>query len=154
MAMMLPNWLGEALNYIGFNWPLSNEDVLAEWAGDFRALAADADALQDQINAAVRHVQSHNHGEAVEAFVTRVRDGESNLSAVADFHDACNLAAGVCDVCAQIVVVLKGVFIFQLGILAASLATGPGVLLVREGVRRAINAGINVAAEQIMNEVF
>lgn len=151
---MLPGWLGEALNYIGFNWPLTNEDVLREFGADFRALAVDADGLQDRINAAVQHVQSHNDGPTVDAFVARARDAESNLSAVGDFHHACNTAAGVCDVCAEIVVILKGVFIFQLGVLAASLATGPGVLLVREGVRRAINAGINYAAEQVMNEVF
>ncbi len=154
MAIMLPGWLGEALNYLGFNWPLTNEDALRAWAGEFRAMAGDADLLQTRINEAIQHVQSHNDGPAVDAFVSRARGGDSNVDAAAGFAHACDIAAGVCGVCADIVVVLKGVFIVQLGILAASLASGPGVLLVREGVRRAVNAGINVAAEQVMNEVL
>lgn len=154
MAMMLPGWLGEALNYLGFNWPLTNEDTLAAWADDFRDMAGEADALQSHINQAIQHVQGLNEGPALDAFVTAARGGESNLDAVADFEHAFEIASGVCDVCSDIVVVLKWVFIVQLGIMAASLATGPGALLVREGVRRAINAGINVAAEQIMNEAL
>lgn len=154
MAMMLPGWLGEALNYLGFNWPLTNEDTLAAWADDFRDMAGEADTLQSHINQAIQHVQGLNEGPALDAFVNAARGGESNLDAVADFQHACDIASGVCDVCSDIVVVLKGVFIVQLGIMAASLATGPGALLVREGVRRAINAGINVAAEQIMNEAL
>lgn len=154
MAIMLPGWLAEALNYLGFNWPLTNEDTLRAWAGEFRAMSGDADLLQTRINEAIQHVQSHNDGPAVDAFVGKARGGESNFDAVEGFGHACDIASGVCDVCADIVVVLKGVFIFQLGVLAASLASGPGVLLVREGVRRAINAGINVAAEQVMNEVL
>ncbi|GAA4894714.1 hypothetical protein GCM10025789_10060 [Tessaracoccus lubricantis] len=154
MAMMLPGWLGEALNYLGFNWPLSNEDVLSGWAGDFRALAADGRTLESEIAAAVAHVTSHNHGPTVDAFVGCVRDGDSNLAALGSFIDACDTAAGVCDVCSGIVVTLKWVFIVQLGIMAASLASGPGALIVREVVRRAINAGIELAAEQILEEAL
>lgn len=154
MAIMLPNWLGEALNYLGFNWPLTNEDVLYQWGGELRGLSGDAQSLASEIVAAVRHVGSHNEGPTVEAFTSAVQGGDSNLEALREFANACELGAGVCDICGHIVITLKGVFIVQLGILAASLATGPGVLLVREGVRRAINAAINVAAEQIMNEVL
>lgn len=153
MAMMLPDWLGEALNYLGFNWPLTNEDVFTQWGNDFRELGGDASKLQDQINSAIKHVQSHNEGDTVEAFVTTVRGGDSNFDALGDFESACQTAAEVCDTCSAIVVALKGVFLVQLGIMAASLASGPGALLVREACRRAIDAGINVAAEQVMNEM-
>nr|WP_108871366.1 hypothetical protein [Tessaracoccus timonensis] len=154
MAMMLPGWLGEALNYLGFNWPISNEDVFKQWASDLRGLGSDASNLQDQINSAIKHVQSHNEGEALDAFVSKVRGGDSNFDSLEDFDQACQLAADVCDTCSGIIIALKGVFIVQLGIMAASLASGPGALIVREACRRLINAGIDLAAEQVMNEIF
>lgn len=83
-----------------------------------------------------------------------MRDGDSNLEALRSFIQACDIAAGVCDVCSGIVITLKGVFIAQLIIMAASLASGPGALIVREIVRRAINAGIEVAADQILEEAL
>lgn len=151
---MLPGWLGEALNYLGFNWPISNEDVLYEWGGDLRGLQGDADALAREVEAAVRHVANHNEGPTLEAFTSAVRDGDSNLDALREFATACTIGADTCDVCGHIVLTLKGVFIIQLGILAASLASGPGALIVREVCRRAVNAGIELAAEQILNEVL
>ncbi|WP_040282633.1 hypothetical protein [Tessaracoccus massiliensis] len=154
MAMMLPGWLGEALNYLGFNWPLSNEDVLTLWGGEFRTLAAEGRTLETEISQAVTHITSHNHGPTADAFVGCVRDGDSNLEALRSFIQACDIAAGVCDVCSGIVITLKGVFIAQLIIMAASLASGPGALIVREIVRRAINAGIEVAADQILEEAL
>lgn len=154
MAIMLPAWLGEALNHLGFNWPISNEDVLNDWADSFNSLGSDAQTLQNQINGAIQYVDSHNDGPAVEAFVQAMRAAESNLENLGEFHTGCTVASGVCRVCAGIVVTLKGVFIVQLGILAASLASGPGSLVVREAVRRAVNAGISIAADQIMNEMM
>lgn len=154
MAMMLPGWLGEALNYAGFSWPLSNEDVLNQWAADFTTLGGDARHLADEIDHAINYVSSNNEGPAVDAFVSAMRSAESNLENLDGFCTGCELASGVCSVCAGIVVTLKVVFIVQLGILAASLASGPGALIVREAIRRAINAGINIAAEQVMNEAL
>lgn len=154
MAIMLPPMLAEALNYLGFNWPISNEDVLDEWADEFSALASDARSSKAGIEDAVAHVASHNSGVATEAFLSAMRSSESNVAHLESFADACDIASGASRTSRWIVITLKGVFIFQLGVLAASLASGPGALVVREVVRRAVNAGIGVAADQILEEVL
>ncbi|RRD47210.1 hypothetical protein [Tessaracoccus sp. OH4464_COT-324] len=154
MALMLPAWLGEALNYLGFNWPISNEDVLSEWAREFEETARSGRSLESDFLTALEHVKSNNEGPALSNFVQAVSTGDSNYEALRSFNEACDGAAVVCRVSSGIVVVLKGVFIAQLIVMAASLASGPGALVVREAVRRVINAAIDYAADQVLNEAL
>lgn len=153
MALMLPDWLAEALNYIGYNWPVTNEDVLNSWSQDFTTLATGATDAHADLEDAITHLASHNQGEGIEAFVAALRSPDSNLDALENFKSACEIASTTCTVCAGIVVVMKGAVIAQLVILAASLASGPGVLAVRQGVKWAIDAAINVVVDRVLNGV-
>lgn len=153
MAMMLPVWLSTALNYIGYNWPTTNEDTLRHWSGDFRTLAGTSVSSHEDVDAAIAHLASQNQGEGLDAFVTALRNPDSNLDALENFKRACDIAAGTSEVCAGIVVVMKGAVIAQLIILAVSLASGPGTLLVRQAVKWAIDYAINVVVDRILNGV-
>ena len=153
MAMMLPGWLSTTLNYIGYNWPTTNEDVMGQWGGDFRTLSGTTAASHEDLDAAISHLAEHNQGEGLEAFVAALRNPDSNLDALENFKKACDIAAGTCEVCAGIVVVMKGAVIAQLIILAVSLASGPGTLLVRQAVKWAIDYAINVVVDRILNGV-
>lgn len=150
MAMTLPEWLRKGLEYIGYDWPAANEDVLRQWADDLRGMSGSADGSVTQLDSAVKHVCSANAGEGLQAFRDMINGEQSNVTALESFSNACNAAATGCDTCATVVVVLKGAVIFQLGILVPALATGPGVLVVRQGVKWAIDAAINIAVEQII----
>lgn len=151
MALMLPDWLRTALEYIGYDWPATNEDVLTQWAGDFRSLAGSASAYAGDVAGAVAHVEGNNHGSPVDAFMARMHGADNNGDALASFASACETSATCCEVCAGIVVVMKGAVIAQLIILAASLASGPGALLVRQGVKWAVEAALNVVVDRVLN---
>lgn len=158
MAMMLPGWLAEALQYLGYNWPSSNEDVLHANAEAFRDARREADSIIGDIDAALNHIRSNNSGEASEAFLGYMHGGESNLSSLHDFTGAADIIAGGFDVASALVVSFKVAVIGQLVLLAAAiaaavasagLASGAAVL-AREAARRAINAALEVAMQELM----
>ncbi|GAB3624299.1 hypothetical protein GCM10027418_23830 [Mariniluteicoccus endophyticus] len=153
MAMTLPDWLRTALEYIGYDWPATNEDVLTQWAGEFTALGASALSSQGEVNAAIRHVHGQNEGTGIDAFMARMNDPDNNADALGSFKEACDIASTCCSVCSGIVVTMKLAVIAQLAILAVSLASGPGALVVRQGVKWAIDAAINVVVDRVLNGV-
>lgn len=158
MAMTLPGWLTEALQYLGYNWPSSNEDILSANAQAFRDAGRAADSIVGDIEAAISYLQRNNKGEASEAFVAYMHGGESNLSSLKDFKRASDLIAGGFDVASALVLTFKWAVIGQLVILAGAIAfaigTGGlgsgGAVLAREAARRAINAALELAVEELM----
>lgn len=158
MAMMLPGWLTEALQYLGYNWPSSNEDILHANADAFRDAGREADSIIGDIEAALNHIQSNNAGEASEAFVGYMRGSDSNLSSLEDFTDAADIIAGGFDVASGAVIAFKTAVIAQLVILAAAIAASVAsfgiasgaAVLAREAARRAINAALEIAVQELM----
>lgn len=71
MAITLPGWLVEAMSFLGYDFPQTNEDVLHLWA-DLMSLDGTMLAAHEDLLAAVRHVAEHNHGPAADAFATYV----------------------------------------------------------------------------------
>lgn len=153
MALTLPGWLRTALEYIGYDWPATNEDVLSTWAGQFSQLATTAGTQGADVEGAINHVHTLNEGTGIDAFMQRMSDPDNNADALTSFKEACDIASTCCSVCAGIVVTMKLAVIAQLAILAASLASGPGALLVRQGVKWAIDAAINVVVDRVLNGV-
>lgn len=158
MAMILPGWLTEALQYLGYNWPTSNEDILHANAQAFRDAGREADSIIGDLQAALHHIQANNSGEASAAFLGYMRSDDSNLSSLEDFSDAAEIIATGFDVASGVVVAFKVAVIAQLVILAAAiaaavasfgLASGAAVL-AREAARRAINAALEVAMQELM----
>ena len=158
MAMMLPGWLTEALQYLGYNWPSSNEDILHANAQAFRDAGREADSIIGDIEAAMAHIQSNNAGEASGAFLGYMRGEDSNLSSLRDFSDASTIIAGGFDVASGLVVAFKSAVIAQLVILAAAIAAAVAsfglasgaALAAREAARRAINAALELAMQELM----
>ncbi len=56
MALTLPGWLVEAISYLGYDFPQSNEDVLHQWADHLKALDRTMDTAHEDLLAAVEHV--------------------------------------------------------------------------------------------------
>lgn len=153
MAMELPDWLRTALEYIGYDWPATNEDTLNTWSSELSTFATNLQTKIDGLEGAINHVHDANEGPGINAFIAQARGDESNVDALENFKTACDLASTGCTVCAGIVVVMKGAVIAQLVILAASLASGPGALLVKQGVKWAIEAAINIVVDRVLNGV-
>lgn len=150
MGMMLPPELREVLEMVGFAWPATDEDVLKQWAEQFRAMSAEAAAVHTDLGAAVDHVNGCNEGSAVAVIVAQLRSSDSNVDAVDQFRQACDAAATGCDVCANIVIGLKALVVFQLGLLAVSMAAGPAGMFLRQGVKMAIEYAVNKVVAEVM----
>ena len=158
MAMLLPGWLTEALQYLGYNWPSSNEDILHANADAFRDAGRESDSIIADIEAALTHIQSNNAGEASAAFLGYMRGEDSNLSSLRDFSSASGLIADGFDVASGLVVAFKVAVIAQLVILAAAIAAAVAsfgiasgaAVAAREAARRAINAALEIAMQELM----
>lgn len=157
MAMILPSYLEEALQFLGYEWPSSNEDVLNEWGTAWSDLKAKVDANRTEVTGAVSHIKANNHGPATEAFVSYMTD-ESNVGALEKFATACNGLGIAFKAIADAVVVLKGVVIVQLGILAVAIGSAfvsfglgaAAALIARETAKRLIDAAIGEAIAKIL----
>lgn len=152
MALTLPGWLVEAISYLGYDFPQTNEDTLHAWADHLRSLDGTMDSAHSDLVSAVNHLKSNNEGGALDSFVSFTTGSDSEAEALTRFSGACEVASAGCDICGYAVVVLKGVTIAQLVIMAASLAGGPLSFLVRKGVEFAINLAISEALEKLLAE--
>ncbi|WP_456298106.1 WXG100-like domain-containing protein [Auraticoccus cholistanensis] len=156
--MVLPGWLEEALQFAGYSWPSTDEDVLRAWAAEWSSLSERATGHADEVDHAVAFVSSTNEGAGVAAFTSYMR-GDSNLAALRDFAAATGLLAQVCSVVASIVVTVKLAVIAQLGTLAVAIAgavasgglASAAVLVAREVARRLIDAAIGLAVAEILD---
>ena len=158
MALTLPGYLVTALQYLGYEWPSSNEDVLNANADAFSdASSTVANAIGD-IEGALKYVTGLNSGPATEALVSFMGSNESTLDSLRDFDEAAGLISGGFRIIAGAVVVLKGVVIAQLVILAAAIASafftlgfGAGAAVAaRAAAKRLIDLAINVAIEKVL----
>lgn len=156
MGMQLPGWLRQALEYVGYDWPASDESVLAEWGGQWSALAATAQEAATLINEGVQRVSEENQGPAADAFAAYMQDG--NAQSLQEFAAASGAAGAAHQVVAGIVLTMKLAVIAQLVILAAAIAAAVasgglasgGVVVARQAAKWAIEAAINIAIEQIL----
>lgn len=158
MAITLPGYLVTALQYLGYEWPSSNEDILHANGDAFTSARSGVQGAINDVAAAVTHINSSNSGDASAAFVNYMQGGESNLSSLRDFDSAAGDIATSFHIIAGAVVVLKGVVIAQLVILAAAIASafftfGAGAaaaVAARAAAKRLIDLAINVAIEKVL----
>lgn len=151
MALTLPDWLVEVIEFLGYDFPQSNEDVLYAWADHLKSLDHTMDAAHADLLAAVGHVHDNNSGPAADAFASFTSGSQSDAEALVRFSQGCEIASAGCEVCAYAVVVLKGVILFQLALMAPAIAAGPASFLIKKGVEWAINQAISVALAKLLN---
>lgn len=159
MGLMLPGWLRTALEYVGYDWPSTDESVLNQWGGQWDQLSQKASTSAESVNGIANEVLGKNSGASVEAFKTWHSDAEAPMKSA---HDLSLAATGVgigLRIIAGIVLAMKVAVIAQLAILAASIASAVAtaglasgaVLAARQAAKWAIEAAINYAVEMIMN---
>lgn len=153
MAINLPHWLVEIVDFLGFNWPEIDEDQIREAAGRLRKYADNCE-------------QSHN---ATHAIVTRdlpaVYQAQS-FSALSDswtnetrghmqtIVDICRVLAVALDAAAIGVEVMKGKVIVQLGIAAAEFAADQAAAAVTFGLAEAAEPALIAIQNKILNGIF
>jgi len=150
MALTLPDWLVGAISFLGYDFPQSNEDVLHAWADHLKSLDHTMDGAHAELLAAIQHVHDHNAGPATEAFGTYVSGSDSDADALVRFSEGCEIASLGCDICGYLVVVMKGVILFQLALIAPAIAAGPVSFCIKKAVEWAINQAISVAIARLL----
>ncbi len=145
MALELPGWLVEAIRYIGYEFPQTNEDVLHQWADSLRSLEGTISSSNGDLESAVANLGSNNQGPTIDAVIAKLRSDESNLQCLREYGEAAGLGAAGCDLLAHAVVVMKGVVLFQLALLAPAIAGGPVSFLLKKGVEWAIDRAVDYA---------
>lgn len=150
MALTLPPWLVEAISYLGYDFPQSDEDVLHQWADHLKALDTTMGTAHEDLLAAIAHVRAHNAGPAADAFGLYVSGHDSEAGALVRFSEGCEIASAGCDVCAYVVVLLKGVILFQLALMLPAIAAGPVSFALKKAVEWAINQALSVAIATLL----
>lgn len=158
MGLQLPGWLRQALEYVGYDWPATDESVLFQWGGDWGALAGQSHQMIAQVEQGIAQVQSANQGQVATNFATYMQGEAGNLASLKDFAATMGPVAAAHYVAAGIVLAMKIAVIVQLVILAyaiaaaiatAGLASGAAIA-ARQAAKWAIEAAINIAVEQIL----
>jgi len=150
MALTLPDWLVGAMSFLGYDFPLSNEDVLHAWADHLKSLDRTMDTAHTDLLSAIQHVHDHNTGPGAEAFGTYVSGSNSDAEALTRFSEGCEIASLGCDICAYLVVVLKGVILFQVALIAPAIAAGPVSFCIKKAVEWAVNQAISLAIAKLL----
>ena len=150
MALTLPDWLVGAISYLGYDFPQSNEDILHQWADHLKSLDHTMDGAHAELLTAIQHVRDHNLGPAADAFGAYVSGSDSDVEALVRFSEGCEIASLGCDICAYLVVVMKGVILFQLALIAPAIAAGPVSFCIKKAVEWAINQAISVAIAKLL----
>lgn len=158
MGMQLSDNLRRLLELLGMDWPGTDEDRVAAWASDWRALAG-GDSKVD-LDLAVRSLAERNEGAGLNAFVTHIRQGDSAMARYNSLFDGCEALAKACIVVSQIVLALKIAVIGHLTVLGFSLlgaissggAGALGVAVAKGAAKRAIGMALEEAVNSLLAE--
>ena len=150
MAIELPGWLVEAIRYLGYEFPQTNEDQLHTWADNLRSMSSTFSTSKGNIEEAIAHIESHNEGAAVDSFKDTATGDDADTATLGRFGEGTEIAAGACETCAHATVVFKGVVIAQLALLAPAIAAGPVSFFLKRGVEYAIEKALEAAINEIL----
>lgn len=156
--MQLPGWLRQALEYVGYDWPASDESVLMDWAQQWNTLAVECTQVISQVQQGTQVVTTANQGPAAQAFAAHFGGEDTNLQSLVDFRQGAVNVSGAHAVASGIVLTMKLAVIAQLVILAAAIASAiataglasGAALAARQAAKWAIEAAVNIAVEQIL----
>lgn len=141
MGMQLPDWARKGLEYIGSDWPATDEEVVASWAPEWRSLGTALSEGTLDVNAAITKLGELNDTSGYTAFCQHMADEESVTAVMSDAANGCMQIAGACETVSTIVVGLKWLVIAQVSTLLASV----GFAIFTGG----LGAGVAVAARKV-----
>lgn len=160
MAINLPHWLVEVVDFLGFNWPEVDEDQMAQGAQHLRQWADATDALNRTTHQRV-HVdvaavyQAQSYATLVEAW------GQGSKKHMDELIEVARLVADAIDVLAAGVVAMKGKVLVQLGLAAGEFAADQAASVATLGLAETAlpvlyevqNRLLNAILQEFENEV-
>lgn len=154
MVINLPPELGEVLNILGFDWPMSNEDQLFEMGQEWMNVAGQiGDKLQEAAQDAQR-TWTENTGDSVEAFREWWEAEDSPAEALSTAVTGANLGGAALMICAGIVLALKIAVIVQLVLLAIQIAAAIAAAAATLGIASAALPAIYALGRKIIGDII
>ncbi|GAB3708727.1 WXG100-like domain-containing protein [Mariniluteicoccus flavus] len=152
MALMLSGGEREALRFLGYDWPATNEDTLKGYGDEWKAFEATCSRLIDRLNGAVSTVGGGNEGDAFSQFKSYMTGSDSNTDGIRSFGTAAGVVGNGYRLAGNAIYALKLLIIGKLAALAASIAvgilTGGLMFLVSMGARKAAEYAIDIAIDR------
>ena len=154
MVINLPSELGEVLNILGFNWPMSNEDQLFEMGQEWMDLAGRLGEQMQEATQIAEQTWAENSGESIEAFREWWESEDAPLGTVNEAVAGANLGGAALMICAGIVLALKIAVIIQLVILAIQIAAALAAAAATFGIAGAALPGIYALGRKIIGDIL
>lgn len=148
----------ELLNYLGYEWPITDDGTLRAWGDQWDAAESRINSFVRELEGGVAHVAANNQGAFADAFKSYMNGDESNLQALKSIADAAPIAAASYRGAALIVTGLRTLVIGKLILdavqLAAALLSGGSSAAVSFLINKGISAAINIAIDQAINQLL
>ncbi len=152
MSVMLPGYLSNVLNWLGFPWPNVDEDQLREAADAFRIFARDLSASVDTTHRIMTVDVPASYSS--DAYATLLRhwttESRTHLDVIVD---GCALLAGAFDGIAEGVAVMKGEVVAQLAIAAAEFLADQAAAVATFGLAEAALPILLAAQNRILTGI-
>jgi hypothetical protein len=165
VTIQLPDELREALSWLGFDWPDSDEDKLNEMGNAWEQFATTLKGIVDEADRSAQAVWSTNRGDAIDAFQKSWNGPSAPMTNLREAAEGAALIAVGLHTAAEIVLVLKGKFILEVAAFARTLyvaamaaktpwsaaAAAAAVIIHKIIVTQAINAAIEFAMKRLLD---
>ncbi len=153
MAINLPHWLVEIVDFLGFNWPEIDEDQIREAAGRLRTYADNCEQSHNTTHGIVTNdlpavYQAQSFTALSDAWTNETRGHMQTIV------DVCRVLAVAMDAAAVGVEVMKGKVLVQLGIAAAEFAADQAAAAFTFGLAEAAEPALIAIQNKILNGIF
>ena len=137
----------EILNYLGYEWPKTSENVLDQWAAQWSGYVAEAEAQIATLERSLAQVTENNAGPVPDAVAAYMASSDSNLNSLRSMASAAPKIAEAYQLAAGLIRTLRAVVIGKILLdaisLAAAIISGGASAAVTVLVRTGASVGIN-----------
>jgi len=154
MVINLPPPLGELLNMLGFNWPMSDEDALFEVGNAWMELPGNIDEVLSKAGQETQTMFTENIGDSIEAFKTWWESEDSPAKILQEGTVGMCLTGAALMVCAAVVLALKIAVIIQLAILAVQIAAAIAAAAATFGIASAALPALYALGRKIVGDLI
>jgi hypothetical protein len=154
MVINLPPELGEVLNILGFDWPMSNEDQLFEMGQGWMDVAGEIDSKLQEAAESAQQAWAENMGQSIDAFKEWWEADDSPAEALRTAVLGANLGGAALMICAGIVLALKIAVIVQLILLAIQIAAAIAAAAATLGIASAALPVIYALGRKILANIL
>lgn len=148
----------ELLNYLGYEWPVTDDGMLDSWGNQWAAIEGKINGFVTDLQGGVEYIGANNEGDYLVAFQAYMKGDESNLSSLKSIADASPIAAASYHGAATLI---RGLRLYVIGkllldavMLAAAIISGGVSAGASFLVRKGIGAVINIAIDQAINQLL